>query len=396
MPNRLRLINSPTDSFISFFLDTKPYHTKLLEIIETYNFSESMVVHFEESVEKEITIENDPLCKETGFGVVYDNECGFDAVDCCDLFDCFGGYGLIFDNSDQLLDLEVVNFQIENTDVSVVNSNGGIGIEAFIEIEGNHTTDLIIPIKSIPSSNEIILEGKLDELFDIHKIFVIVNIQQFEIISNGADTVHIDGDLVSFLTPKNRFKIEGKEYFYHNVSYDSNTDQTELHISNHTPLAPNSLAGMMLQVRNSNDNTGIFQSVVNSVNMSETETTLTITENSLNVKGEGDLGLGSIQLRTALKSPRFLEIQKGNTPIEAKEARILHSVYDPNTDRTRVYVADTLEFLIDSQPEDIRIATFGYFFEPGFDGNQECSKPKEENIHTEFFEKVEIFIEDED
>ena len=95
----------PIDSFIKYFGDIKPYHTKILEVVEQYVFREEINVAIEETYNLEVTLENDPLCKGVGFGLNFDNDCGFDALECCDLFECMGGFGLIFDNSDLLVTL---------------------------------------------------------------------------------------------------------------------------------------------------------------------------------------------------------------------------------------------------------------------------------------------------
>ena len=35
-------------SLVSFILDTKPYHSKLTDVVEEYRFSDEMTVHFDE------------------------------------------------------------------------------------------------------------------------------------------------------------------------------------------------------------------------------------------------------------------------------------------------------------------------------------------------------------
>src|SRR5690625_1681741 len=137
MANKLTTILDPLDSYIEYFKESKPYHTKILEIVETYEFEECICVHMEEDVLKHIGIENDPLCEETGFGLVFDDECGYDAIDCCSLFDCYGGYGFIFDNSDLVF---------EHAITLVGNDDDTSQDGAYLELEGNHTTDLRIPI----------------------------------------------------------------------------------------------------------------------------------------------------------------------------------------------------------------------------------------------------------
>jgi len=395
MPNRLQLRTSPTDSFIEYFLDTKPYHTKLLDIVETYTFSEEMVVSFKENIQKDILIENDPLCKPTGFGLDYDDECGYDAIDCCDLFDCYGGYGLIFDNSDNLVDLDITTLQVENIDTSVLLANDNNGLNSFVEVSGNHLTDVRIPLKRVPDPNTLVVDGNLSTLFDIHKTFVLVNVQQFEIDSNTGTTVFISGNHESFFSPKNTFFVLGQDkqnsqHFYSSASFNPSTNMTELHLS--VPIASGELEGFTLQIPNSSPNIGIYQTDTNSYDAIADETTINlITGSTSEVLLEGDYKLGSIQLRTALKSPRLMEIVDTDTNEEI-EYRILHSEYDDVSGVTRIYPSGTLEEFTNST--NLSLKTYGYFFEPGFDGGAECTPPKAENIHTGMHEFLFIDVED--
>lgn len=385
MSNKLRLTNSPTDAFVQFFLDSKPYHTKLLEIVETYTFSEEMVVKFEELLEKEVCIENDPLCKPTGFGLVYDDTCGYDAIDCCSLFDCFGGYGIIFDNNDQLLDLEVVSYQVNDDDLT----------ESYIEVLGNRLTDKRLPIKKI-ESGKLYFEGDVTNYFNVHKTFLIVNVQQFTIVDNTEDEIQISGDHASFFSGKHEAfilntNIPNTQIFFNTVEYDSSEDLTILKSS--LPLIQSQFQGLPLKIRNVNNNNGIYQSLVNSFDPSNNETEVEISFGTLIDKNEGDYNLGSVQLRTALKPPRSIDVLNVVTG-ESKELSILHANYDSSTGNTRLIVNDDLAFL--DGYSDIRLRTFGYFFENGFDGGQECSVPKNTNIHVGFQEKLIITYTDDD
>ena len=458
MPNRLQLINSPTDSFVDYFLDSKPYHTKLLEIIETYTFEESMIVSFDERVEKEIIIENDPLCKQTGFGLDFDDECGYDAIDCCDLFDCFAGYGYIFDNSDKLVELEILDYQVENTDHTILLSNDNTGLGSWVEVEGNRLTDTRLPIKRIDSPNTLIFNdntGEVENLFNTHSIFLIVNVQLFEISGNHENQLYITGNHVDFFLTKNEIYvlnsyIKNKIFYYYDVSYDNVMNRTILHLSRNLTewddlnvvyklgdvvihngityecisyhiteegdLSPDQdpsrwmvedLNGLQLQVKNSNNNIGIYQSFECNYNPTTNETTVILADeddtgrpNSVTPKAQGDYTLGSVQLRTALRNPRFITINETIVPAppqledQSNEFKIVYSEYHPDTNRTRIYVAATLDFLDDVDVTEYSVKTFGYFFDPGFDGGEECSIPKAENIHAGFSERLFVEIEE--
>lgn len=459
MPNRLRLINSPTDSFVDYFLDSKPYHTKLLEIIETYTFEESMIVNFEERVNKEIIIENDPLCKQTGFGLDFDDECGYDAVDCCDLFDCFAGYGYIFDNSDKLVELEILDYQSENTDLTTMLSNDYTGLGSWVEVEGNRLTDIRLPIKRIDAPNSLVFDdanGDVENLFSLHSTFLIVNVQIFTISDNQNNKIFIQGNHVDFFLTKNEVYllntfIKNKVFYYYDVTYDTFSNSTILHVSRNLQdwedsskvyklgdvvffngevyecieyhisqagdLSPDqdsgrwaleNLSGLQIQIKNSNNNIGIYQSFECQRNVSNNETTVILADenetgrpNSVIPKSQGDYTLGSVQLRTALRSPRFITINEFVVPTppqledQSNEFRIIHSEYNPLLNRTRIYVSATLDFLDDVDVEDYRVKTFGYFFESGFDGGEECTPPKDENISVGFKEFLEIIATDE-
>lgn len=407
MPNTLRLASSPIDSFVDYFLDTKPYHTKILEVVETYTFTEEMIVSMEERMEKDILIENDPLCKETGFGIDYDDECGYDAIDCCDLFDCFGGYGFIFDNSDMLLNLPVEDFQVESDlELQFENESGSLE-DAWLEVEGNFLADTRVQIKNIPSPTQIVLDGDVTSLFNdpinntLSTTFLIVNVQQFTIESVTNNVVIIDGNHKDFFLSRSEFFVIGevglnnKHFFYDTVDFTNG--KTEIHLI--TPLSEvpdGSLDTRTLQIRTDSPNIGIYQSFDVSFNGTDTVVNLfsgqTVTQNPS--PSADDYSLGSIQLRTALNSPRLMTVFNTNSQDE-EELKILYAEYDASTDRTRIFVAGSLDFFDGVLPSQIRVRTFGYFFEPGFDGGAECTPPKAENIHTRFYELVKIEVSDE-
>lgn len=455
MPNTLRLASSPIDSFVDYFLDTKPYHTKILEVVETYTFTEEMIVSMEEAMEKDILIENDPLCKQTGFGLDYDDECGYDAVDCCDLFDCFAGYGFIFDNSDMLLNLPVLGYQVEDdiNDIQLVVDGVDELNEAWLEVEGNFLTDKRLPIKRIlltsvevtdPNTgtsqlqprNQLIFDGDVSSFFNnpadqtLTTTFLIVDIQQFVIDSVVNNIVSITGNHVPFFITRNNFFVIGQEFFtdkrfyYNKVEFNPSTGNTDIYLLDPLSSTPDgSLDNRLMQIRTDSPNVGIYQSFDVEFDGSETIVTL-YEENGLapNVNpASDDYSLGSVQLRTSLNSPRLLTVFDSNlypVPVldedddpvldvngdpvfvfenREEELKILYSEYywDSNTNvsKTRIFVEGNLSFIDSVAPEDLRVRTFGYFFEPGFDGGEECTPPKAENIHTRFYESllIEVF-----
>lgn len=378
MPDRLQTITDPLQSYIDYFLDVKPYHTKILEVLESYSFSEEMEIRVSEDLHKDITIQNDPLCEITGFGIIYDHPCGYDATNCCNLFDCYGGYGLVYDNSDLLVDKSLNDINYESR---------------YVTIEGNHTVDLRIPIQSIPDNNTIIVDGDKSDLFERHNVMLVVNVAQIKISQVLDNNVYLDGDWLELLSPKKSFFIVGtnsnynKEYHYSNVEYDSSNNQTVLSVSS-TTIGDGSLDELYISVRNTNPNVGIYHPI--SATYDNTAETTSITLNSeYNLEYTNndldDINLGSIQLRTALKYNRIIEFSDNEA-----EHTIISSTYNSLDNETIIYLSGNL----DAYDSSNNIKLYGYFFPSGYDGGSECEYPSESNIHGSLFEELKITIED--
>lgn len=364
------------DSFLEYFQDAKPYHTKLLEVVEQYNFFEEMTVCVCEYVEKEIGIQNTPLCAQTGFGIDYDDECGYDAIDCCDLFDCDGGYGFVFDNSDLLVE-ETITWLEADADM--------------VAVEGNHISDTKIPVKQIINSTTALLEGDVTDLLSRHSTFLYVNVLQFEVVSNESNTIILAGNHTDFINTKFGFQVEGTEtqyngsYTLRDAVYDVNTDTTSVGFVFFKPVPTNALSGLKIQFRNSNPNGGVYQ--LQSYSFNGTDTVLEVTSNTFEHTILDDTRLGSIQFRTGLRQPREIDIALP----EDDYHRILYTEYDYNNNLTRIYLdGDVNSYTIGVDT----IKLFGYFFGPGFDGEQECTKPKEAHIYSLMEEELIIEIDD--
>jgi hypothetical protein len=364
------------DSFLEYFRDAKPYHTKLLEVIEEYNFTEDMCVLMCDSVDKEITIQNDPLCKLTGFGIDYDDECGYDAIDCCDLFDCTGGYGYIFDNSDLL---------VEETIVDKHDDQG------MLIVSGNQLNDIRIPVKSVYSPTEFTLKGDATNLLDTHAIGIFVNVLQFEVVSNDSSTIRISGNYLNFIQTKSNFRIEGAETEYNgtftilNSSYDVTNDETVITYSFFKSIPDNELVGFKLQFRNSNPNGGIYQ--FGSYSFNGTDTLVSIVNDTFTEINPDEIHLGSIQFRTGLRYPREVEIDTGIVPYH----NILYSTYDYINNLTQVFVDENISsYTVGSDT----IKLYGYFFGSGYEGNEECTKPKDTHVYSKLEEDLIIEIDD--
>lgn len=367
------------DSFLEYFQGAKPYHTKLLEVIEEYRFFEEMHVCACEYITKDITIINTPLCKQTGFGLDYDDNCGYDAIDCCDLFDCDGGYGYIFDNSDLLVE-EPITY-IDPTAVS-------------LRVSGNKISDTRIQVKEILDSSTALLKGDVTPLLDKHSIFVYVNVLQFEILSNIGDTIILSGNQTDFVRTKDNFRIEGSETRYNghytikSVNYNSIDDQTEIKfLFNSISVPDNVLAqsGANLQFRNSNPNLGIYQ--VESFFLNGADTVVNVSGNSfehINIPPEM---LGSFQFRTGLHQFREVDIVYAEDDYHT----ILYTEYNYPTNETVLYLdGDVSSYQVGSDT----VKLFGYFFGSGFDGEEECTKPKDTHVYSLMEENLLIEIDD--
>jgi len=393
------------DSFLEYFREAKPYHTKLLEVVEKYSFFEAMDANFIERVNKRVVIVNEPLCKQTGFGLDYDDNCGYDAIDCCDLFDCNGGYGVVFDNSD-LVASELIIAQ---------NAK-----EEWFEVEGNHTDDTRFKILSIPSNNEVVVSGDASTILSNHAIMLVVNMLPFEVISNEEKFLILEGNHENFISNKNEFQITGTEsdfngkYVVRSAAYDADADQTTVEFHSFKSVSTNDLQGIDIYFRNSEPNTGIYE--IESSTFDGTNTTITTRAGS--EFDFTDLALpeyqkGSIQFRTAFKYSREIDIDLS----EGSEFHnILYSEYIPpgETDlnktpnRTRIYVDGSFgDIVLDEFGEVIEsLSTFsyvsgvdtlnmyGYFFNGGYDGNPECILPKDTHVYAMLEEKLVIRVDD--
>lgn len=365
----------PIDSFRQYFLDVKPYHTKILEVVEKYNFQEDLPVNIEESIFFNIEYKNDPLCKTVGYGFVWDEECGFDAVDCCDLFDCIGGYGLIFDNSDLVVSIPI---NTVNADMDTV------------VVPGNHVYDVKNQIDSIPAYDTIIVNGDLTPYFAYHKLFVILPVRTLYVVENTAGEIKIKGNYAAELVNERVFKLYNTSeddglYNVIQASYDSIFDLTTIVLADSQQVTPD-LSNGIIEYNIGTKNNGAY--LVDSHSFDGTSTTITLnstTNVSFTNTTEGR-NHGSIQLRTGLSPGRYIDLDVGNDSDGVY--KILQSSYSGNSNETTVYVAS--DILHDAVGGWVRM--YGYVNEGGFDGDGECSTPKHSNIKVGISERLVIEV----
>jgi hypothetical protein len=420
----------PIDSFKEYFLDVKPYHTKILEIVEQYNFQEDLLVNFDERLFVNVDYANNPVCKPVGYGLVWDDECGFDAVDCCDLFDCIGGFGLVYDNSDMVAEYEILDINVE-TDSIIVS--------------GNRTRDVRIQIGTIPAENVITVVGDVTSEIGDKKLFIITPIRTLKIKSNTSSTIDLDGNVTNYLVPNKEFQVYNTEssdgiYRVGTVSYSQQNNVTTIELLSPDILNETIVDGFM-EFRINSRNSGVylidayvFDGVVTSIFL-EDSTPLNFTNST-----EGD-NHGSIQLKTGLIPGREIHVEGTNTAND-RAYDILKSAYDKVLDQTEVFVSGDL-FLagvlptptptasltpspsVNSSPtptptsgisptptisntptltptpsvsgtflpSDPYIRMYGYLQDSGFDGGPECSAPKHSHAKVGMSELLQIKIE---
>jgi hypothetical protein len=364
-------IRRPLDAFVQYFLDVKPYHTKLLEVLEIYNFYDTINVSIDEQVTKDITFLNKPLCNATGWGVDWDDACGFDAISCCDLFDCIGGYGLIYNNSDLLVSANIINTTQDGT----------------ITLDGNYTYDLKLPIKNVLNQNQFSVHGNQTALFNKFNIFLVIPRHVYTINSVISNGFTVKGDISSEVVARRTFLVYGSDgndanYEVTTASYDPGTNTTTIVVLQHI----NHVGGTgFIQVASSNKNNGVYQ--VSSVTFNGVDTIVAINGDAKHFTVLNDTTAGSVQFRSGLIYPRHITIQ-GSSANNDGDYKIIQSIYD--------YVSNTTKITVSGLIPDVStvgtVNLYGYEFEAGFEGGVECSIPKPADIHMVFSERLVINV----
>lgn len=362
----------PIDAFIKYFLDVKPYHTKLLEVIERYKFDEAMQVDIAEAVFTTASYVNKPLCRQVGWGLVFD-ECGFSNDSCCDLFQCLGGYGIIWDNSEL-----VATYPIQSMDL----------VSDELIFEGDYTFDRRLEILKI-EHNQVTLRGDKSAYFADHRLFLIAPFNVYTILSAGNKIVNIPGNHVSELLAKQEFRISGTrglngQFGVSDATYDESSDITTITIAGNRNLV-GIVNGGYVETEAQNMNQGFYQ--VADVQVEYGNTVITVRDTfPVNTYANN----GSLQLRTGMMAPRHIWLRDASTNVMV-EYRIADEYYDLTNNRTHVVVAEFLEHH-DQEfvPTEARI--YGYMNAAGFDGDEECDRPKPTNIHVVLGESLEMRI----
>lgn len=365
-------IRRPLDAFVKYFLDVKPYHTKLLEVLEIYNFYDTINVKIDENVVKDITFLNKPLCNPTGWGVDWDDQCGFDAISCCDLFDCIGGFGLIYNNSDLLVTTNVVSTTTDGT----------------ITLNGNYTYDTKLPIKAIQNAEQFTVAGDQRSYFNTFNVFLVIPRHIYNITAVNAHGFTVTGDIASEAESRRTFIVYGSAgndgtYIVNTASYDPATNLTTILVIEHI----NHVGGTgFIQINASNKNNGVYQ-VLGTPTFNGVDTVVTVNGGTRKFTVLGEATHGSVQFRSGLTYPRHITLS-GSSSNNDGDYKIMSSLYDYTTNKTTL----TLSGMIPDASNTGTVNLYGYEFEAGFEAGPECSIPKPADIHMIFSERLVINV----
>lgn len=381
----------PIDSFIQYFLDIKPYHTKILEIVEQYKFRDDLNVTIDETLDFLEKWANDPLCKGVGYGLDFDDESGFDSTSNCDLFECVGGYGIIFDNSDVLVDAPLTTFGDGDPPADPVNEELGI-----FYVSGDHRYDTYLQIAATSGTSTIRVRGNVVDTLSAHNLFIIAPQKRFDISETAHNGFYIYGDAASLFNLKREFKVHVSS---HNDGVYPVVEATYIPAVGATPArtfikVPNTdlnaaELGYIL-VNSGTKNNGVYLTIASSYDGTYTNILLH-TDTPLKLTDETDHGV--IVLRTAMIAPRRVWLQNNFAgPEMIGEYKIAFSDYDIDEDVTILTVESANPILPDTGVSDLHVQLIGYFFGAGFDGFNECGPPNPNNVHIGFTEYLSIEI----
>lgn len=376
------MVKRPIDAFVKYFLDVKPYHTKILEIVEQYLFTEDVNVNIKENIFFTEMWGNKPLCAGIGFGYDFDDECGYSTLSCCDLFDCYGGYGLVFDNSDLLVSAPVIAIASRTSD----------GIEYGFTVAGDYRFDTTLQIESIVGDNTIKIRGNVVSVLSPHHLFVISPTNVYgiaEVVSNGF---YISGNVETQFATMHEFIVQGSPindntYGVTSAKYDIDSNRTFIEIV--PPIVPLDINALgKILIKSTTKNNGVYQRT--DAFFDGTFTNITLHPDSL-IKLPDETKHGSVVLRTGLLPNRMLHFIGDLGDFDTKVSDI---VYDPINNTTTVYISSTEDLGVEDlgSEYDITIELRGYFSGAGFDGYNECSIPKPFHLYSTISEYLWIGV----
>lgn len=388
----------PVQAFKQYFLDVKPFHTKILEIIEKYKLNEDVSIRIDEKIFFDVVYKNDPLCRTVGYGYIWDGECGFDAVDCCDLFNCIGGFGIAFDNSNLVANYQIDSL-ISHKDEMILSGDDNVIIPTdIVLVSGNVTHDTRVQIDSIPTYDTIQLIGDLTPYFVYQNIFMVIPIKTLPIISNTETQIIVNGNHANDLINERQFNLTnsgGNDDIYKVISvvYDSLNGTTIIDIATditssfHQRIRPN-LVGASIEFKIGSRNNGGY--LITSTHFDGNVTTLVLhpdTPMAFTNTTEGS-NHGSIQLRTGMMAGRNIYLEGTGTEHDGNTFNIIRSEYSIYSNQTTIHLDS--EIVESSSTGSIKM--YGYMHEGGYDGKGECTTPKHSNVKVGISERLDIIV----
>lgn len=382
------MVKRPIDSFVKYFLDVKPYHTKILEIVERYLIDEDVNVSIKENIFFTEEWSNTPLCKGVGYGLDFDDDCGFSSLSCCDLFDCIGGFGLIFDNSDLLVTAPMSSYD---------------AVAGTITLQGDHRYDTYHQINAI-TSNSIRIRGNHVSSIAPHALFVIAPKSTYLVQETVFNGFYVAGNVRRQFTAANEFSLihstsNDDTYSVVEATYLPDTRRTFIRV-NREDLDANALGSIL--VDSGTKNNGAYQR--DSVSFDGTYTVIHLHPDSPRIALPNETRHGSIVLRTGFVAGR--RVWLNNVPDvdvyspTSSEAKIVDCSYN-ELDATTTITIDVAHSTTRIEPTLISVAQLdfdnitsaqlrGYYFGAGYDGFEECSTPKPYHIYANISEFLSI------
>lgn len=358
----------PIDAFIEYFQDVKPYHAKILEVVEKYNFSDSIVVDIDEDFHAKINWSTDPLCRPVGFGVEWDDEiCGYDSTECCHLGNCT--------TSDDTF------ANLSPTTDALINSISAA--EGLITVAGNYSYDNTFQIKRVLGSNSISIAGDKTSFFTTQPIFFVVPFNTIPYLINSVNSLSLTGNYAQQFIAKRTFEIFGskqndKKYNVVSATYTQASNLTTVIVAE--KMAINDMGSILLA--SSSINNGLY-TVSNAV-FNGADTVITVNESVKKFASESVPT--SILLKTGYLQNRVVEITN-NIAVNNGQYIVVDSDYDYLNNRTNVWIRNALQgdtAALGDLVLQVHLNAVDYL------ADTKCNPPQEQNLSVNFSEKLVI------
>lgn len=359
--------SSPISNFIDYFTSIKPYHSKILEVVQKYNFYDSVVVNVEEEFFRQLNWANTPLCNGVGFGLTFDDCCGYDANECCTLGNCVTD-GSNFNNL-----TDVYSYPVQS-----VYAAGG-----EVYISGDKTYDTTFQIKKVFSATNFSVAGDITDYLGRENIFEIIPYNTYKYTTNGVNTFSFTGDLTAQFIQEKRFYVYGTGYndgVYNltSTTYNKATNTTQVIVLE--SMVPNKAGFVLLET--SSKNLGFY--TVSNFQFNGTDTVVTVTSSQKALVLEALSP--SIRFKTGYIENRIVSLNNNDTDNNGTW-QVSQSNYNPTTNKTQVILRNaltddtgavgTLDLMLRLTPAD-------------YVADTACQPPKEANVSVNFTEVLTI------